>query len=130
MVEYQTNLRELALTTHHNAFRSQLNTFLESKSVDTHKTAYEHIHNQIAKYYEDGYAYVDIELTIDLTKNTAEIIQSYINIDQMSEYSSQIINRLNPLISQFTVDNISYHIGEYVKPYNVYYLEANIRIKF
>lgn len=130
MEEYQTNLRDLALTTHINAFRSQLNTFLESKNAKTHESVYDRIHNQIAKYYEDGYAYVEIELTIDLTKNTAEIMQSYIDIDQMGEYSNIILSRLNPLISQFTVDNISYHIGEYVKPYNVYYLEATLRIKF
>ena len=130
MEDYQSNLRELALTTHHNAFRSQLNTFLESKNIGTHQTAYERIDNHIAKYYEDGYAYVDIELTIDLTKNTADIIQSYIDIDQMGEYFNQIINRLDSLISNFTVDNITYHIGEYVKPYNVYYLEATLRIKF
>lgn len=48
----------------------------------------------------------------------------------MDEYSNQITNRLELLISQFTVDNITYHIGEYVKPYNVYYLEATLRIKF
>ena len=128
-MEYQTNLRTLALNTHINAFRSQLNTFLESKNADTRESAYEHIRNQIEKYYEDGYAYADIEITVDLTKNTAAIIQSYIDIDQMDEYSNQITNRLEPLISQFTVD-ITYHIGEYVKPYNVYYLEATLRIKF
>ena len=129
-MEYQTNLRTLVLNTHINAFRSQLNTFLESKNADTRESAYEHIRNQIEKYYEDGYAYADIEITVDLTKNTAAIIQSYIDIDQMDEYSNQITNRLEPLISQFTVDNITYHIGEYVKPYNVYYLEATLRIKF
>ena len=39
-MEYQTNLRTLALNTHINAFRSQLNTFLESKNADTRESAY------------------------------------------------------------------------------------------